>query len=119
MNYPWHLFLMALIYITAGIMHFVRPKMYQRILPSYLPRHNVLVNISGIAEIVIGVALCFSSTKNLAIYAVIIMLTFFLPAHFHMLSNKKAGMGISKWILIARIPLQFVLMFWAYWYLKY
>ncbi|MFK7813926.1 MAG: hypothetical protein AB8B59_15630 [Maribacter sp.] len=119
MNYPWHLYLMALIYVIAGIMHFVRPKMYMRILPGYLPGHKLLVIISGIAEIVIGLALCFTATKNLAIYMVIIMLTFFLPAHFHMLINKKAGMGISKWVLIARVPLQFALMFWAYYYLKF
>lgn len=119
MNYPWHLYLMALIYIIAGIMHFVRPKMYLRILPGYLPGHKLLVIISGISEIIIGIALCFAETKNLAIYAVIIMLTFFLPAHFHMLFNKKASMGIAKWVLIARIPLQFLLMFWAYWYLRF
>ncbi|MFS4494078.1 hypothetical protein [Maribacter sp. 2308TA10-17] len=119
MNYPWHLYVMALIYIIAGIMHFVRPKMYLRILPGYLPGHKLLVIISGIAEIVLGIALCFSETKNLAIYAIIAMLVFFLPAHCHMLFNKKASMGISRWVLIARIPLQFLLMFWAYWYLRY
>ncbi len=119
MKYPWHLYLMALTYVIAGIMHFVRPKMYMRILPGYLPGHKLLVIISGIAEIVIGIALCFSATKNLAIYLVIAMLTFFLPAHFHMLFNKKASMGIAKWVLVARIPLQFLLMFWAYWYLRF
>ncbi len=110
---------MVVIYVIAGIMHFVRPKMYLRILPGYLPGHKALVAISGVAEIVIGIALCFPETKNFAIYAVIVMLTFFLPAHFHMLFNKKASMGIAKWVLIARIPLQFALMFWAYWYLRY
>jgi len=117
MNYPWHFYVMAFIYVFAGIMHFVRPKMYMRIMPLYLPSHKFLVIISGIAEIILGIALCFSETKNLAIYLVIAMLISFLPAHFHMLTNKKAGMGISKWILIARIPLQFVLMLWAYSYL--
>ena len=110
---------MALTYVIAGIMHFVKPKMYERILPGYLPGHKRLVVISGIAEIVFGIALCFPLTKNLAIYAIIAMLIFFLPAHFHMLLNKKASMGIAKWVLILRIPLQFALMFWAYWYLKY
>jgi len=110
---------MAIIYVVAGIMHFVKPKMYERILPGYLPGHKHLVIISGIAEIVIGIALCFTATKNLAIYAVIAMLIFFLPAHFHMLFNKKAAMGIPKWILIGRIPLQLALMFWAYLYLRF
>jgi uncharacterized membrane protein len=110
---------MALIYVIAGLMHFIHPKMYLRILPGYLPGHKLLVIISGIAEIILGIAICFSTTKNIALYAIIAMLTFFLPAHFHMLFNKKASMGIAKWILVARIPLQFVLMLWAFWYLRY
>jgi len=100
-------------------MHFVSPKVYMRILPSYLPGHKFLVTFSGLAEILIGIAICFSATKNIAIYLVIAMLVFFLPVHFHMLLDKKASMGLSKWMLIARIPLQFALMFWAYWYLKF
>jgi len=119
MNYPWHLYLMALIYVVAGLMHFIRPKIYMRILPGYLPGHKYLVTFSGLAEIILGVAICFAATKNFAIYFVIIMLTFFLPVHLHMLFDKKASMGLPRWMLIWRIPLQFLLMFWAYSYLKY
>ena len=119
MTYPWHLYLMAVIYIIAGLMHFIRPQMYMRILPGYLPGHKFLVTFSGMAEILIGMAICFPATKNLAIYLVIAMLAFFLPVHFHMLFDKKASMGLPKWMLIWRIPLQFLLMFWAYWYLRY
>lgn len=118
MNYPWHLYVMAITYIGAGIMHFVKPKMYMRILPGYLPGHKFLVNLSGLVEIVLGIALFFSMTKDVAIYSIIVMLTFFLPAHIHMLVDKKASMGLPKWMLIWRIPLQFALMYWAFWYLK-
>jgi len=111
MIYPWHLYLMSAIYIGAGIMHFVRPKMYMHILPSYLPGHRFLVIFTGLAEIIIGIALCFSITKNLAIYVVIAMLIFFLPVHFHMLFDKKASMGLPRWMLIGRIPLQFALIY--------
>jgi len=90
-----------------------------RILPSYLPGHKFLVTFSGLAEIIIGIALCFSSTKNTAIYLVIAMLIFFLPVHLHMLFDKKAAMGLPKWMLIWRIPLQFGLMYWAFYYLKF
>lgn len=119
MQYPWHLYFMAFEYAIAGLMHFIKPKMYMRILPGYLPGHKFLVIISGIAEIILGIALCFSNTKDLAVYAIIAMLTFFLPVHFHMLFNKKAAMGLPKWMLIGRIPLQFALMLWAYSYLAF
>lgn len=107
---------MALIYIIAGIMHFVKPKMYTRIMPRYLSNHKLLVYISGIAEILLGIGLCFQATKNLSIYGIIAMLFVFLLVHFYMLSGEKASAGIPKWILILRIPMQFGLMYWAWWY---
>lgn len=117
MNQPWHFYLMAFLYLIAGLMHFIRPQLYMRILPGYLPGHKLLVVLSGMAELTLGIALCFSTTKNLAIYGIIIMLTFFLPVHVHMLFDKKAAMGLPIWVLIARIPGQFLLMYWAYLYL--
>ncbi|MBT8305741.1 MAG: hypothetical protein KJN85_02270 [Maribacter sp.] len=119
MSSPWHLYFMAAMYIIAGIMHFIKPKAYLRIMPRYLPEHKLLVGLSGLAEIILGIGLCFSLTKNSAVYAIILMLIFFLPVHFYMLSGEKAAAGIPKWILLLRIPLQFGLMYWAYTYLQY
>jgi uncharacterized membrane protein len=34
---PWHLYLMALIYIVAGLNHFRNPRLYLKIIPPYLP----------------------------------------------------------------------------------
>lgn len=88
-----------------------------RIMPRYLPNHKLLVSLSGIAEILLGVGLCFEATKNISIYGIIAMLAVFLWVHFYMLSSKKASAGFPKWILLLRIPLQFGLMYWALWYL--
>src|SRR6056297_95501 len=118
LHYPWHLYLMAGMYIIAGIFHFVWPKMYMRIMPRYLPNHRAMVYWSGVAEIVLGIGLCFTITKNSAIYGIIAMLTIFLLVHFYMLSNEKAGAGVPKWVLILRLPLQFGLMYWAFSYLS-
>ncbi|MCP9201145.1 hypothetical protein MKO06_14600 [Gramella sp. GC03-9] len=118
LNFPWHLYLMALMYIVAGVFHFLKPKMYMRIMPRYLPSHKLLVYLSGLAEIVLGIALCFPETKDLAIYGIILMLLVFLLVHFYMLSSEKAGAGVPKWILVARIPLQFLLIWWAWFYLN-
>jgi uncharacterized membrane protein len=108
---------MALMYVFAGVMHFIKPKMYMRIMPRYLPNHKFLVYLSGIAEIVLGLALCIPVLKTMAVYGIIAMLIVFLLVHFYMLTGKKASAGIPKWILILRIPLQFGLMYWAWWYL--
>ena len=106
-------------YILAGIMHFIKPKVYLRIMPRYLPYHKILVVLSGIAEILLGISLLIVPLKDLAIYGIITMLGIFLTVHIYMLSDKKASAGIPAWILILRIPLQFGLMYWAYSYLQY
>lgn len=109
---------MAAIYIFAGVMHFIKPKTYLRIMPRYLPNPKLLVKLSGVAEIMLGVGLCFPATKDIAISGIIAMLIVFLLIHFYMLSSKKAGAGIPQWLLLLRVPLQFGLMYWAYWYLQ-
>lgn len=119
MYYPWHLYLMAFIYVIAGIIHFIRPKIYLRIMPRYLPNHKFLVYASGLAEIILGILLCFPETKNIAIIGIIAMLLVFLLVHFYMLSSKKAGAGIPQWILVLRIPMQFLLIWWAWHYYNY
>ncbi|TVZ15087.1 hypothetical protein [Maribacter sp. MAR_2009_72] len=119
MNNPWHLYVMAFIYILAGIMHFVKPKVYLRIMPRYLPFHKELVLLSGVAEILLGIGLFFKETRTLASFGIITMLLVFLLVHFYMLSSEKASAGFPKWILWARLPLQILLIYWAYSYVKF
>ena len=113
---PWHLYVMAGMYIFAGSMHFIKPKMYMRIMPLYIPKHRVLVHLSGIVEILLGIGVCFDATRKLSTFGIILMLGVFLSVHFYMLSGEKASAGIPRWILLLRIPLQFLLMYWAYCY---
>lgn len=117
MNSTWQFYVMPLMYVIAGLMHFIKPKAYMRIMPNYLPNHKFLVYTSGIIEIALGIAICIPKLKVFAVYGIIAMLVVFLLVHFYMLSSEKASAGVPKWILILRIPLQFGLMYWAWWYL--
>ena len=118
MDYPWHLYLMSVLYIAAGINHFIKPKIYRRIMPNYLPNHKLLVSLSGLIEITLGIMLCIPLLKNVSVILIILMLLVFLLVHFYMLTNKKASVGLPKWLLVLRIPMQFALMYWAYCYLN-
>lgn len=118
MTYPWHLYLMASFYILAGILHFIQPKMYRRIMPNYLPKHDLLIGLSGVSEMILGITICMPPFKNFSLYAIIVMLSIFLLVHFYMLKNETTAIKIPKWILFLRIPLQFVLMYWAYSYIQ-
>ncbi|QXP61465.1 hypothetical protein [Olleya sp. HaHaR_3_96] len=118
MTYPWHLYIMSALYVFSGMIHFIQPKIYLRVMPLYLPNHKLLVLLSGITEVTLGISLCIPILKNVAIYSIIVMLIVFLLVHYHMLSSKKASLGLPMWILLLRIPLQFILVYWAYYYLK-
>ena len=117
MNEPWHFYFMAIMYIVAGVMHFIKPKIYMRVMPRFLPAHKQLVYNSGVAEIIAGAALFIPQLSAAAIYGIIAMLLVFMLVHVNMIFDKKAAAGIPFWIVILRIPLQFGLMYWAYGYL--
>ena len=109
---------MAIIYLIAGVFHFIKPKIYLGIMPDYLPYHKFLVYLSGAFEVILAITLCIPLLKNSSIYLIISMLIIFLLVHINMLMNKKDSLGIPKWVLILRFPIQFGLMYWAYIYLK-
>lgn len=104
-------------YILAGLMHFIKPRAFTRVMPEYLPNHKALVLWSGIIEVALGVSLFINELREIALIAIILMLLIFLLVHFYMLSGKKAAAGFPKWLLMLRVPLQFALIYWAYYYL--
>ena len=113
----WHFITMAGMYIFAGLMHFIKPKAYIKVMPNYFKHKAFLVYLSGVAEIVLGIALFFELIKDFAIYGIVLLLLIFLTVHINMLKGEREAMGIPKIILILRIPLQFLLIWWALYYL--
>lgn len=116
MNLPWHLYLMALIYIIAGLNHFRNPRMYIKIIPSYLPNPKLLNRLSGFAEIMLGILLVVPAATNYAAWGIIALLIAIFPANLFMVQDQKASFGLPKWILVLRLPLQILLMAWAFLY---
>ena len=113
----WHLSLLSVIFIIAGVFHLIKPKAFMRIMPLYIPYHKELVYLSGVTEIIAGIGVLFLETRFFAIWGIIIMLILFFPVHIHMLINKKASLKLPKFILIFRLLLQFGIIYWAYSYL--
>lgn len=114
---PWHLYLMALLYILAGINHFRKPGMYIKIIPPVFKNPKLINILSGAAEIILGVLLTLPFTKSFAACGIIVLLIAVFPANLYMFQNKKAGFGLPRWILFVRLPLQFILIYWAYQYI--
>jgi len=116
MNLPWHLYLMAILYILAGFNHFRNPGMYIKIIPPFFKSPKLINAVSGIAEIVLGILLMFTLTTQYAAWGIIALLIALFPANLYMFQNKKASFNLPKWILFVRLPLQLVLIIWAFQY---
>lgn len=111
-------YLMVVLYVTAGVNHFVNPEFYIAIMPSWMPWHEFLVQLSGVAEIVLGLLLLPKATRTAAAWLIISMLIVFFTVHIDMAYDFYVNDKEGLWIAIARIPFQFVFIAWAYAYTK-
>lgn len=104
--------LFGIFFAFAGIMHFIKPKVFNRFIPNFLPK--LAVNyIAGLLELVIGVGLLINQTTKQAALAMFILMLIFLPIHIWDVFREKPAIG-SKKIAIVRVPLQFLLLYIAY-----
>jgi uncharacterized membrane protein len=102
-------------FIFAGIMHFVIPKVYARIVPPYLPRQREIVYASGVAEIAGGVGLMVPRWRRAGGWWTIATLIAVFPANLHMALHPEQFSDVpgGKLSLYARLPLQAVFVGWV------
>lgn len=112
------LYVIAIFYVAAGINHFVNPEFYKKIMPSWLPWHLSLIYISGVAEIILGVLLLPVQTRNWTAWGIIILLVVVFPANVQMMLNYKEQQSPHLWLAVIRLPLQLLLIWWAYQFTK-
>lgn len=105
------LLILAAFFVFAGVMHFVKPRMFAAIVPPNLPRPLLLVAVSGAAEIAGGLGLLLPQTRIAAGIGLILLLLAVFPANIHMARDASRFKQIAPaWALWARLPLQPVLM---------
>jgi uncharacterized membrane protein len=111
-------FVFGTAFVVAGLNHFRNPGFYVGIVPPYLPWPLALVYISGVAEIVLGAMLLFSQWTVMAAWGLIALLIAVFPANVHMAMNPDLYPSISPTALLIRLPVQGLLVAWAYWYTR-
>jgi uncharacterized membrane protein len=104
------------VFVGAGILHFVRPKMYEQIVPPGFGSPSAVVAASGAAEIVGGLALVGSGGRRLWRWWLTALLVAVFPANIYMaLEPDRAGAGSwPAWLLWARLPIQPLLIWWVW-----
>ncbi len=109
------LLLLAAFFVVAGVNHFVNPDFYVAIMPPYLPAHLELVYVSGLFELLGGLAVLPRRTRALAGWGLIALLVAVYPANVHMALHPELYSDTPRAALYARLPFQVVFFAWTFW----
>ena len=109
-------YVFGVFFVLAGVNHFAKTQFYVSIVPPYLPWPLALVYVSGVAEVVLGAALLRERWSPLAAWGLIALLVAVFPANVHMALHPESYPWAPPAGLWLRLPLQGVLIAWAYWY---
>ncbi len=108
------LFGLCLLVGGSGVLHFVVPTPYRRIMPAPLRAHAAAVVVaSGLCELVCAALLAIPRTRRLGATATAALFVAVFPANIQMaLDSLHADMPVAV-IAWLRLPLQAPLIFWA------
>jgi uncharacterized membrane protein len=110
----------GLTFIFTGVSHFVMPETFMKLMPPFIPMPLAMVYLSGIFEILGGLGLIVSKTKNAAGYGLMLLLLAVYPANIYVAwENIQLGGFLSnafyQWF---RVILQIPLIYWVWWTVK-
>jgi uncharacterized membrane protein len=102
-------------FVGAGVMHFVKPRVYRRIMPPWVPAPMAMVYVSGVAEIAGGAGLLHPRLRRGAGWWLIATLLAVFPANLHMALHPEdfpqvPGGSAALW---GRLPLQGLFIAWV------
>ena len=108
------LFAFSIFFIGAGLDHLVNPEFYLSIMPPIFPMHSEAVLISGVLEIVGGIAVLMPGLRRAAGWGIFVLLIAVYPANIYMALYPELFPSIHSGFLYFRLPLQFLFLYWAY-----
>lgn len=111
-------FLLGFLLVIGGIAHFNNTEFYIKAMPSYLPFHEFIVYASGVIEILLGVLLVVSKKSRNVAFAIIALFIAIFPANVNMYINHEDFPEMSETSLLVRLPIQLLLIGWAYIYTR-
>lgn len=119
------LYVMSALYVSAGMTHFLVTEVLARIVPPQFPRPVALVYLSGVAEIGLGIGVLMRRTRRLSAWGLVGLLIAVFPANVYQAIDgvlldeiPERFRGIARAALWVRLPLQGVLILWAWWYTR-
>lgn len=103
-------------FIAAGANHFAHASFYVRIVPAWMPAHALMVQVSGVAEMLGGIGVLVLPLRRAAGAGLILLLIAVFPANVWMARHADLYRDIgSAAAFDLRLPLQVVLIAWVWW----
>ena len=109
-------------FLASGVVHLVRPEVFEPIVPRPLPYKRELVYASGLAELVCAAGLLLPRTRRFAGPASAALLVAVFPANVQMALDARRVIArkgsttarqVRCAVAVARLPLQVPLIRWA------
>ena len=110
-------YVLSVFMVIAGIMHFVQPEFYLKIMPPYLPWHLALVYLSGACEFALGLLLLVPGWRRPAAWGIFALLLAVFPANIYLYQHQEI-LPAPPIVHLLRLPLQGVFLLWAYWHTR-
>jgi uncharacterized membrane protein len=114
-------FVLAFGMMFVGVSHFTNPEPFVGIVPAALPSPLALVYVSGFFEFLGGAGLLVPRVRRAAAWGLIALYVAVFPANVNMALNHislSPEHPIPTAALWLRLPLQAVLIAWAWWYTR-
>lgn len=108
----------AILFVLAGVGHFVKTEPMAQMLPPWVPWRVAIVYATGVFELLAGPALLVPALRVPVGVLLCVFVLLVLPANVYAALERLplAGHEAGWDYLIVRIPLQFFLIGWIYWF---
>ncbi|GAA2082476.1 hypothetical protein GCM10009801_42250 [Streptomyces albiaxialis] len=90
---------LASLLIGSGIAHFLVPRYFRGLVPDWVGHAGPVVAASGVADLVVGGALCVPGWREAGAWAAAVLITAYLPSHLDALRHARPAWALTRLVV--------------------
>ncbi|EAQ80363.1 DoxX family protein [Blastopirellula marina] len=108
----------TLLFLFAGLGHFIVTDEMVAMLPEFLPLRRLAVHLSGIVEWIAAILVLIPRLRKSTGWFLVVLLIFLLPVNIYaaMVHAPAGGHAWGPIYLLIRMPLQTIMIAWTYYF---